>query len=271
MALLVTRTEEKDTIFQFLSQDRFYAAYAIADLEPAVFRLCEWYVALRNGQMSALCLRFKGLQPNSVFVMGSTEDVSHILDQALRPARAQFATKPDHLGVIDRFYVMNDVKHMLRMILDAPAFAPVDGAVIRLRRDQAHQLRELYGWGSDVAFASYQLDQGIFYGVVKDQKLVSAAGTHLVSRVYGLGIVGNVLTHPDHRGQGYATVCTSAVVEELLSQSLDVVLNVERDNEAATKLYRRLGFRTYCSFVEALATRRYGLRKGATIWPTPMT
>jgi predicted GNAT family acetyltransferase len=71
-----------------------------------------------------------------------------------------------------------------------------------------------------------------------------------------LGIVGNVFTHPDYRGRGFATVCTSAVVEELISQSLDVVLNVGQTNEAASRVYQRLGFQVYCPFIEALGIRR---------------
>ncbi len=58
--------------------------------------------------------------------------------------------------------------------------------------------------------------------------------------------------------QGYGTLCTSAVVEELLSQSLDVVLNVGQDNEPAVKIYQRLGFHVYCPFVEALGARNGG-------------
>jgi ribosomal protein S18 acetylase RimI-like enzyme len=45
-------------------------------------------------------------------------------------------------------------------------------------------------------------------------------------------------------------------VEELLSQSLDVVLNVGQRNEAASRLYRGLGFDVYCSFVETLGVHR---------------
>jgi len=261
MALSVKKVEDKRDIYRFLKQDRLYAAYAVGDLEPALFRQCEWYAAFRDGRMTTLCLHFKGLRPHSIFIMGAAKDLPRILDRALKPAkRAFFASKADHLSALAKFYSLQKVEEMFRMVLAPDDFIPVDGLVVRLGEGHLHQLQELYRWGGDVAFASYQVEQGVFYGVEKDHKLVATAGTHLVSRTYSLGIVGNVFTHPDYRRQGYATICTSAVVEELLSQSLDVVLNVEQDNEPAIKTYHRLGFHVYCPFVEALGTRK------GTLW-----
>ncbi len=260
MAISVAKIDSKEEIYRFLKQDRFYAAYAIGDLEPGLFRQCEWYIASRNGMTTALCLRFTGLHPHPVFTMGTAEDLPPILDKVLKPDRAYFASRPDHVKSLRRFYAFQRAEEMFRMVLDPADFVPVDGAVVRLEARHVHQLQELYRWGGDVAFAPYQIEQGIFYGVEKDHRLTATAGTHLVSRTYGLGIVGNVFTHPDHRRQGYAMICISAVVEELLSQSLDVVLNVGQDNEPAVKMYQRLGFHVYCPFIEALATRRRGLR-----------
>jgi GNAT superfamily N-acetyltransferase len=256
MALSIRRIEDKEDIYSFLKQDRLYAAYAIGDLEPSLFGQCDWYAALRNGRVTTLCLRFKGLHPNPIFTMGANEDLIPILDKALRPQRAYFASKPDHLSVLKKFYSLQRVEKMFRMVLDPGDFSPVDGPVVRLGPTRVNQLQELYRWGGDVAFASYQIERGVFYGLEKDHKLVATAGTHLVSRTYNLGIIGNVFTHPDHRRRGYAAVCTSAVIEELLSQSLDVVLNVGQDNEPAIKIYYRLGFHVYCPFVEALGARK---------------
>ncbi|TKJ29142.1 MAG: hypothetical protein CEE40_09355 [Chloroflexi bacterium B3_Chlor] len=256
MALSVKRVEAKKQIYGFLRHDRLYAAYAIGDLEPVLFRECEWYAALRDGKMTALCLRFTGLPPDRVFFMGVADDLMPILDEALKTKRAHFALKQDHVSVLGRFYSLRAVEQMFRMVLAPDDFVPADGPVVRLGQGHVHRLQELYRWGGDVAFAPYQLEQGVFYGVEKGGRLVATAGTHLVSRTYRLGIVGNVFTHPDYRGLGYATLCTSAVVEELLSQSLDVVLSVEQGNEAAIKLYQRLGFHVYCPFIEALGHRR---------------
>jgi GNAT superfamily N-acetyltransferase len=256
MDSLVKRLDAKEEIYEFLSEDRLYAAYAICDLEPIPFRQCEWHASSRNGRVAALGLCFRGLPPDRVFLMGPTEDLVPILGGALTAGKAYFACRPQHLRTLRRFYSLRTVEVMQRMFLRPEEFTPAQGTVERLGPGHVHLLQDLYRWYGDVAFAPYQLDQGVFYGVREAGRLVATAGTHLVSRTYGLGIVGNVFTHPDYRGRGFATVCTSAVVEELVSQSLDVVLNVGQTNEAAGSVYRRLGFQVYSPFIEALGIRR---------------
>ena len=55
-----------------------------------------------------------------------------------------------------------------------------------------------------------------------------------------MAAVGNVMTHVDFRGRGYAKATTSAVTQELLRTCDDVVLNVRSDNPPALAAYRAL-------------------------------
>ena len=47
-------------------------------------------------------------------------------------------------------------------------------------------------------------------------RLIAAAGTHVISAEAGMAAVGNVMTHIDFRGRGFAKATTSAVTQELL-------------------------------------------------------
>jgi predicted GNAT family acetyltransferase len=105
-------------------------------------------------------------------------------------------------------------------------------------------------------FQEYQLAQGFFYGMREMGRLVAVAGTHLVSFNEGIAAVGNVFTHPDCRGRGYASACTTRVTEALLNHNLMIVLNVSQGNPAAERVYRRLGYLDHCEFLEAPAARR---------------
>jgi len=49
-------TSDKERILSFLETDRFYAAYAIGDLEPELFADCTWAVAERQGELLSLVL-----------------------------------------------------------------------------------------------------------------------------------------------------------------------------------------------------------------------
>jgi len=77
-----------------------------------------------------------------------------------------------------------------------------------------------------------------------------------VMREGRIAAVGNVMTHTDFRGRGFAKQTTSAVTQELLRSCDDVVLNVRADNPPAIAAYRALGYREYCRFEERLVHRR---------------
>ena len=85
---------------------------------------------------------------------------------------------------------------------------------------------------------------------------MAAAGTHLLVPAEGVAAIGNVYTQQDRRGRGLATQVTGAVVAELvrISPALDVIaLNVNMTNDAALRVYQRLGFIRYCAFYEGVA------------------
>ena len=95
----------------------------------------------------------------------------------------------------------------------------------------------------------------MYYGVRVGGKLIAAAGTHVVSSQARMAVVGNVLTHVDYRGRGYATAVTGAVTAELLRSCDQVALNVRSDNPPALAAYRRLGYAEHVRFEERLAHR----------------
>ena len=100
---------------------------------------------------------------------------------------------------------------------------------------------------------------GIYYGVRRGTRLIAAAGTHVISPMYGIAAVGNVYTNREYRGQGLAKVVTSAVTAELLRTVDTVVLNVRADNPPALAAYRALGYREHTHFEERLVHRQTSL------------
>ena len=253
----IRRLTEPVEISTFLRQDRWYAAYALGDLEPGFFEQCQWFGADLVGELRSLALLFEGLDPPALFLMGESVGIALILRAALRPATVLFTCPESHLPALNAYYRTGEIDAMLRMTLAAPDFRPAGSArVVRLGPGYAGELARLYACAHGNAFSPFQLAQGVFYGVKEEGRLVSAAGTHLVAKTMKIAAVGNVCTYPEQRGRGYATFCTSAVCAELLSRGLDVVLNVERGNASAIHIYQKLGFRAYSPFVEGIAARK---------------
>ena len=154
-------------------------------------------------------------------------------------------------------YTWEKARPMWRMVVEAGRFRPVKGRCVRLTVEHSGQIEALFAQGEGFAFHPAQLEQGVFFGLLLQDQLVAIAGTHLVSPTNRVAAVGNVLTHPRHRGKGYGKATTSAVVVELIERGIrDVVLNVAQDNTPAIHIYQKLGFERYCPFFEGWAVAK---------------
>ncbi len=259
----IQRTADRARIEAFLNQDRVWGAYALGDLEPSLFALCEWTFAVEAGQDVALALLFRGLTPSICLTIGAVNGVAALIAEGGLPEWLHFVMEPGHWPPIDNAYELGRPDAMLRMGLSRADFRPpaVNGdAPRRLVASDMAALTRLYasgmGDGPD-AFAPFQVAQGLFYGIESDGGLVAVAGTHLVAPEMGVAAVGNVYTAPTYRGRGLAQTCTSAVVAACYELGVqDVVLNVARDNAPARAAYTRLGFRPWCEFIEVSGVRR---------------
>jgi predicted GNAT family acetyltransferase len=126
----------------------------------------------------------------------------------------------------------------------------------RLSVSHVPQLEALYAHGGGDAFRRRSLELGVFYGVFDQDCLVSVAGTHIVSDNERIAALGNVMTDPDYRGQGLATMATSAVCAELLDRGIELIgLSVSRSNQAAQRVYEKIGFKRGVPFYEGTAIR----------------
>jgi ribosomal protein S18 acetylase RimI-like enzyme len=252
--------DDRAEIGAFLRRDRLYAAYALGDLEPDNGRMQSVYGLAYGpeGRPVALVMLHEGLIPQPVFLMGDPDGCRLLLADVIRPREALFTARPQLQPAIGANYDLRPGGGMLRMVLDRHTFRPFPGPAVRLGPGDVEALNRLYQLGFRAGFPPRTLEEGIYYGVWAGERLVAAAGTHVISEAQGIGVIGNVMTHADHRGQGYAKMVTGAVAADLLNFVPDVALNVHDGNVPAITAYRRLGFREHCRLVERLGRRRSG-------------
>lgn len=253
----VCETRDRDRILSILDQDRVFAAYAIGDLEPSLFEHCRWAVAEDGRGRRSLALLFKGLEPDTLLLYGDTQGCDAILRTVMRPASVYTILAESHLPALQAHYTHGPLRPMWRMVWSGNAASlPTSERAFRLAPVHLARLKEMYALYEAAHFSAYQLEDGVFYGVEHNGHLVAVAGTHLISRAYGVAAIGNVFTHPDYRGRGYARECVSCVVRDLAGEVTCLVLNVGAQNLAARHLYASLGFSDYCTFVEVMAYRK---------------
>ena len=78
---------------------------------------------------------------------------------------------------------------------------------------------------------------------------------HAVSPQGKLAVLGNIVTHPDHRGQGLSTACTARLCTRLFDEGIEMLaLNVRRQNRSAVRVYEKLGFRYHDTYLEGVVT-----------------
>jgi ribosomal protein S18 acetylase RimI-like enzyme len=239
----------------FLEGDRLYAAYAICDLEEREFARTRWGLAWDGDEPVALVLEYNGPTPQPLFLMGRRDGIEAVLRDLIRPRLAYVAVPPAMVPAIQGAYRVEPGPTMVRMWVDKARFRPYPATVQRLLPVEIGDLNRLYQLG----FASWLppsiVADGVYYGMRVNGLLVAAAGTHGISPGARLAVVGNVLTHMDFRGRGFATAVTGAVTAELLRTCDQVVLNVRADNPPALNAYRRLGYAEHLRFEERLIHR----------------
>lgn len=269
-------TADLAALRELLNQDWAWAAYALADLQPDFAPHCQWYTTDEggdDGRDAGVLLLFHALSPSILLTVGPAKAVGALLDEAELPAQVFISALPAHLPLIERYYRFEDASggstlhQMYRMAFRHPemltnvALADVE----RLGPKDVPAIEALIAHGGPFApdaFDGYQLEDGVFFGlrVATDDgtgELVAVGGTHIVDWQEGVGAIGNMYTHPAHRGKGYARMVLGAIVQTLQQGgATNIVLNVNCQNQTALRIYEQYGFAVHCDFVEGIGVKR---------------
>jgi ribosomal protein S18 acetylase RimI-like enzyme len=232
----------REAVRALLNHDRAWAVYALGDLAPELFPQCTWW---RRGD--ALGLLYRGFSTPIFWADGPVD--LHFDEAALI-----LQIRDENLPAVRAIYPQVTLKKMLRMALQG-----TPGASVAVRLTQGHlgALDRLYAApdGPDFFHAS-MLEHGVFFGAWQDDQLIAAAGTHILNVEESAAAIGNVYTHPAHRGRGHAARLTAAVACELRRLGVETIaLSVAAGNHSAIRIYSALGFQPNCEFYEGFASR----------------
>lgn len=246
----MVRSVTGHAVRDLLEADRVWCAYALADLDPEHVAYAHWMVNDR-----AVVLAYSGLEPPVLFAHGDPGAALELL-RAAPPSPYQYTLLPTHRTLLGAQLKSEKEVRMWRMALRKKDFRPEpDARSTRLAVSDLDELHSLFAGqveGPD-AFHVRQLELGPFYGIREVGELRAVAGVHVFSKPARVAAVGNVFTHPEWRGRGLGGAVSTAVVSELFESGIEtVVLNVGMQNEAALRVYRRLGFMPFCGYYEGV-------------------
>lgn len=234
-----------------------YTAYALGQLEPGLIERTHWYKATGDTG-TGLVLHSQGGLGDATFTMGDPGAIAAILSIHPGPTQTYVTCQAPHVESLKRSYRLAAQLPMMRMGVTRDSFAPATRyPAVPLSGLDIRRVNALYSTeGGPSYYVPEHIDAGVYRGIVVEGRLVAIAGTHVVSRHEGVAVIGNVFTHPAYRGNGYATMATSAVSQVLLEFCDHVVLTVDPSNAPAIRAYQNLGYQEMCRLIEASATRR---------------
>ncbi len=265
------RADGADRVRRMLAHDPIGSAYMLGDLDPLHASSCTWWVASDDTRDVAAVLVYTGLSAPALLTHGTTDGIVAILSRFSNdlPPRAHVHFLPEHLDVLQHQFDVDRLRSMVRMgarahdlgldghrLPDPTAYHPIE----RLGHRDTGDIMEIYATFPDSFFEPHQLSTGHYYGVrTRDGRLVAVAGVHIASRDERLAVLGNIVTLPEHRGRGLSTHVTAHLCRALVADGADhLALNVEGQNQSATRVYEKLGFRANCTYLEGFVVRALG-------------
>ncbi|MEZ4269005.1 MAG: GNAT family N-acetyltransferase [Myxococcota bacterium] len=252
---------ERDLLKALLGRDPVTCAYMLGDLDEAFSDFCTWYGVDGVDGLEGVLLVYDALSVPVLISYGQSGAIEAIMAAFWHdlPGRTLVHLQPHHVGAVDQVFGTEGLVPMLRMGLQARDFRRSEAdtsAVEQLSHRHTGEIIELYTHYPDNFFEPAQLDSGHYCGIRVDDRLVSVAGVHVLSHEASVATLGNIVTHPDFRGRGLSTACTSHLCARLLSEGVGTLaLNVKRENRSAVRVYEKLGFRYHSTYLEGLVMR----------------
>lgn len=248
---------DKVEIESFLRRNTYLHIYSIGDLDDFFWPNTVWYGLKRGEEIREIALLYTAMTMPVMLALtlGAVEEMRSLLKSAMHllPRRIYAHFSPGLSDVLEGDYHIEPHGTYYKMKLtDKSRLEAVDtSAVVPLTPGDLAEVRELY----DVsypgnAFDPRMLETGHYYGVRRDSRLVGVAGVHVYSARYRVAALGNVVTHPEHRGKGVATAACAKLCRDLLKTVDHIGLNAKADNEPALASYRRLGFERVATYEE---------------------
>lgn len=140
----------------------------------------------------------------------------------------------------DRWKLITQID-MYQMVFEAGAVPIADNCTFEnLNETHVAEMLELVKLTQPGPFRSNTIALGNYTGVFQDNKLVSMAGHRFNPKPFVE--ISAVCTHPDHLGKGYAYSLLREQIKRIVTNAQTPFLHVRNDNEAAVKLYQKLGF-----------------------------
>jgi ribosomal protein S18 acetylase RimI-like enzyme len=246
---------DKKEIEPFLRRNVYLHIYGIGDLDDFFWPYTTWYAWKEDKEIQAIALLYSGRTFPVFVALSETDSMKHLVQSILHllPCRFHAHLSPGVEATLEEKYKMKSHgKHYKMALSDKSSLYDIDcSQVIHLQSNDLDEILQLYKEGYPGNwFDTRMLETKQYFGIRRENRLVSIAGIHVYSEKYKVAALGNIVTHPDYRSDGLGKSVTAKLCQSLSKQVDHIGLNVKSDNEIAISMYKRLGFEIIGSYWE---------------------
>ena len=255
----IEQVHKIERLEEFLRPFPVENSFVLGYLDPDYAEECRWYARSNDEGIRTLVTVYNGMSRPALFVQGHADGVAPILRQFRNelPERALVRCPKNLLDAVKTHYQpTGTLREMQRMGLERSIFSARDNgqddpSVEPLSHRDTAAILATYAHWPDNFFDPYQLSTGLYFGIRGDgDDIATIAGVHNISKKYDVAAIGNLVTHPNYRGRGYAQRCNAVLLRRLFSQVGLVTLDVQSGNVAAIRTYQHFGFQPRSEFFE---------------------
>jgi len=243
MTIVPLNKNVENRMFEYMNQDRISHFYTIYDLKNLREKTLIW-VALSNNNVVGYMIEY---DKRILTLRGHHECAISLLgNSSLTTPLFNIETK--HLSAVNRLFEPTEpadkmttglITTFTTMKTTREGFTPnTQHKVQELNKENVQEIIDLLDTEEQRA---QDMLRGIAFGIFKGNKLVSLAASPEI--LEDLAIIRGVQTAPEERNKGYATSVCSALVQRLHKHRKEVFLFVSKDNPAAIKVYKKIGFK----------------------------
>jgi len=229
---------------RFLVQDPISNVLPLGDLYSPLLSVSDIYSAVKSNQVVGVCTVYRAFpMPSIVFGAATQEARQALVNKALSEISTEFVSlcHPEDIKMFKEYSTILHYHLEQQMIADPPKQTGCSNIkVVKVSKNELKLLNKFYVGQHAEAWAPIQFEAGPYYCVIHDDKIVSAAGVHLVTPQ--IAQLGNIVTDKTYRNRGFATACTNALAADLASKGRIISLFVRTDNVPAIHVYEKLGF-----------------------------
>lgn len=179
-----------------------------------------------------------------VCTFGAFTDVSKTaaaLNAYSKLSKNFFLVSENQVPLIDSNNVVLEKKiDGCQLVLDVFVDVKITEEIFPLTQKHMDEIYKLIWLVMPGYYQKKSFDMGRFFGIFKDQKLVSISGQRLQTDDFVE--VSAVVTHPDYTRQGFAKQLVAHTTKEILKQKKLPVLHTDKGN-TAIPLYEKLGYK----------------------------